>query len=166
MLSAVVAFGIASGFAIGQTPVPQKPAVQNPAVQPGAGVKNTMPTWGKITKVNNNAFTWQQYDPVSKMFLNESKQIPIDPNSTALKFYTFGQNKYAPLQDGLKSPTFTTIGPDGVFAGLGMDGKNLNQVFVYPNQASFQQGMQTFPATGAIPGIPAPTPTPAPGSGK
>lgn len=164
---AVVAFGITTGLALAQTPVLQKPAGQNPAVQPSAaGAKLQQPTWGKITNVNGNMFTWQQYDPIAKTFQGTPKQITIDPTNTNLKFYQYGENKYSVLQGGLKAQPFSNIGKDGVYAGMGMNGTNPSQIFVYPNQTGFEQGMKSFPTTGAIPGIPSPGTNPNPGSGK
>ncbi len=140
---AAIVLGVTTGFGL----------AQNTAVQPGGtgGTKTTAPTWGRITGIQGNKMTWQKWDPTTKKFADQTQTTTINPD--ALKIYQYGNNKYSPLDDGLKAKQFSKIGDEGLYAGFGMNGQNLGQIYLYPNQQSFMQGMQTFPKTGLPPGV-------------
>ncbi len=127
---AVVVAGVSVGFAMAQNPV-----------QPGGpgGVKN-QPMWGKITKINNNQISFEPWDPTTKKF-GTVKTYPVTADQ--VKIFEWENNKFNPVNDGLKNKLFTNIPEAGLYGNLQLEGNNVNQIRVFTNQDAWMQNMKS-----------------------
>jgi len=117
---------------------------QQPVFKPGT------PVGGQIMRGDNNKFMVRYYNTDNKQFAPTG--VPLPTVNSGLQVYQMQGNQWRPVPGGLQSDVFKNLNDKGAYATFRMQDNQASQIYLWPNEAAWQKGWQTFPTVPPIKG--------------